>query len=123
MKSKVQSLKSKLSWENGRPARSSSSQMAFRFLMRAGLLLLTAVCGLLPSAQAQTIQFLNAAPSVYENGTNVSVVVTRTPASGVATVDYTTVDDSAVAGSDYQLTFGTLTFNDGESFQVITIPI
>src|SRR5947209_1921998 len=73
--------------------------------------------------QAQSIQFINAAPSVYEHGTNVSLVVTRTPASGLSTVDYTTVDDTAVAGSDYQFTSGTLTFNDGESFQIITIPI
>jgi len=75
------------------------------------------------TAGAQTIQFLNAAPSVYENGTNVAVIVTRTPASGVATIDYTTVDDTALAGADYQFTSGTLTFNDGESFQIITIPI
>src|SRR5947209_16887331 len=35
------------------------------------------------SCLAQSIQFLNANPSVYENGTNVSVIVTRTPATGL----------------------------------------
>src|SRR5438552_11667130 len=87
------------------------------------LLLLTTGHGLLTTARAQTIQFLNAAPSVYENGTNVSVVVTRTPATGVSTVDFTTVDGTALAALDYQPTLGTLTFNDGDSFQIITIPI
>ena len=53
-------------------------------------------------APAQTIEFLAAAPSVYENGTNVSVVVTRVPATGAASIDYTTVDGTATAGLDYQ---------------------
>src|ERR1051325_11675926 len=91
--------------------------------LRAALLLLAAGCGLLTTGPAQTIQFLNAAPSTYEDGTNVTIVVTRTPASGVATVDYTTIDDTATGGADYQFTAGTLVFNDGESFQVITVPI
>src|SRR4051794_11262350 len=90
-------------------------------ILYAFLLLL--VCGSISAARAQTIQFLNAAPSVYENGTNVSVVVTRIPATGVAAVEYTTLDGTAIAASDYQLTTGSLTFNDGESFQIITIPI
>src|SRR2546423_11959889 len=75
------------------------------------------------SASAQTIEFLNAAPSVYENGTNVSVVVTRVRATGAATVDFTTADGTATAGQDYQAVSGTLSFSDGETFKIITIPI
>src|SRR5438552_14623535 len=75
------------------------------------------------SASAQRIEFLNAAPSVYENGTNVSVVVTRVPATGAATVDFTTADGTATAGQDYQAVSGTLSFSDGETFKIITIPI
>ena len=39
------------------------------------------------------------------------------------TVDYTTVDDSAVAGQDYTLVSDTLTFNPGELSQTISIPL
>src|SRR5437762_9918292 len=93
-------------------ARGIRMAAAFRFFaLLSSLFLLLGEAASLP---AQTIQFLNAAPSVYENGTNVSVVVTRTPANGVATVEYTTLDGTAVAGSDYQLTTGSLTFNNGE---------
>src|SRR6266481_1276732 len=125
MKSKVQSPKSKVVSPNGQsPARRwLAGSRLLRFAVAVIVLgLWTSDFGLW-TCEAQTVQFLNAAPSVYENGTNVTVIVTRTPASGLATVDYTTVDDSALAGSDYQFTSGTLTFNDGESFQIITIPI
>src|SRR5216117_1185315 len=125
MKSKVQSPKSKVVSANGQSP--ALPWLAGSRLLRLAVALI--VFGLwtldfgLWTCEAQTIQFLNAAPSVYENGTNVAVIVTRTPASGVATVDYVTVDNTAVAGADYQITTGTLTFNDGDSFQIITIPI
>ena len=38
-------------------------------------------------------------------------------------VDFTTVDGTATAGSDYTLTNGTLTFNPGETSQEISVPI
>jgi uncharacterized delta-60 repeat protein len=89
----------------------------------SGLWLLVLLgCGA-AQASAQTIEFLAAAPSVYENGTNVSVVVTRVPATGDASVDYNTVDGTATAGLDYQSVSGTLDFADGETFKIITIPI
>ena len=40
---------------------------------------------------------------------------------GLFTVDYATADGSAQAGSDYQATSGTLTFNPGEDTQTFTI--
>ena len=38
-------------------------------------------------------------------------------------VDYTTVNGSAKAGTDYTAESGTLTFNDGEATRTLTIPI
>src|SRR5438552_16389347 len=98
MKSKVQSPKSKVVSPNGQSP--ALPWLAGSRLLRLAIALL--VFGLLTldfglwTCEAQTIQFLNAAPSVYENGTNVTVVVTRTPASGLATIDFTTVDHTAL---------------------------
>jgi glucose/arabinose dehydrogenase len=62
--------------------------------------------------------------SVNENGTTANITVVRTGGSdGVATLDYTTLDGSASAGSDYVAQSGTLTFADGVTSQVISIPI
>jgi hypothetical protein len=38
-------------------------------------------------------------------------------------VDYATVDGTALAGSDYQATNGTLTFAPGQATATITVPI
>jgi len=58
-------------------------------------------------------------------GTIVNVIVTRSGgSSGVASVDYATADDTAVAGSDYTSASGTLTWADGTSGnQTISITI
>ena len=76
---------------------------------------------------AQSIGFLPGAPSVYEaggaSGTNISIIVTRNPATNVATVDFQTGNGSAFFPTDYSPTNGTLTFAVGEVFKVITIPI
>jgi glucose/arabinose dehydrogenase len=62
--------------------------------------------------------------SVTEGVTTANITVLRTGGSaGVATLDYTTVDDTATAGSDYVARAGTLTFGDGVTSQVISIPI
>ncbi len=42
---------------------------------------------------------------------------------GVVSVDYETIDDSAVAGEDYRATSGTLVFSSGELEQDIAISI
>ena len=44
-------------------------------------------------------------------------------ASGPVTVDYTTADGSATAGSDYARTSGTLTFNPGATAKTISVPV
>lgn len=62
--------------------------------------------------------------TVGESGGAVSVSVVRTGGSaGVATVDYTTVDSTALAGQDYTFTRGTVTFADGETSKTVTVPI
>ena len=81
------------------------------------------------AAQAQVIDFLPVAPSVMEGGgtggTNVSVIVTLTPAltNGNASVGYYTSDLTATAGTDYYNTLGTLDFAPGQNFATITIPV
>jgi len=58
-------------------------------------------------------------------GAVINITVTRSGgSSGVASVDYATSDGTAVAGTDYSATSGTLTFADGVSGnQTISIPI
>ena len=62
--------------------------------------------------------------TVNEGAGSVTVAVVRTGGSdGVATIDYTTVDGTAVAGSDYTRVSGTLRFEAGETRKTVTIPI
>ncbi|MEN9573243.1 MAG: hypothetical protein RL514_1098 [Verrucomicrobiota bacterium] len=75
------------------------------------------------SARGQVVTFQTATSSVNENATTLSVVVTRTPAAGLASVSYATVDGSATAPLDYTATAGNLAFGIGEVVKVITIPI
>ena len=52
------------------------------------------------------------------------ITVTRTNGStGVVSVDYRTGDGTARAGQDYVATSGTLSFADGETVKVFTVPI
>jgi hypothetical protein len=51
------------------------------------------------------------------------VVTLSTPSSDSTTVDYTTRNGSATAGSDYQLTSGTLTIPAGQTTGTIVVPI
>ncbi|MFK0730324.1 MAG: Calx-beta domain-containing protein [Gloeotrichia echinulata GP01] len=60
-------------------------------------------------------------PEVNENAGNAIITVTRGNGVGTGTVDFTTVDGTAIAGSDYQATSGQLTFADGETSKTITI--
>ena len=93
----------------------------------AGLLGLVLLWLAAPAASAQTIEFLPGAPSVYENGgaagTNVTIIVTRAPATGNSSVNFSTVNGTATAGLDFIGTNFTVNFTNGESFQVISIPI
>ena len=56
--------------------------------------------------------------------TNAVFNVTLTPASGkTVTVNYTTADGTATAGSDYTAAGGTLTFNPGDTLQTVTVAV
>ncbi|MEO0836137.1 MAG: Calx-beta domain-containing protein, partial [Cyanobacteria bacterium J06642_3] len=61
---------------------------------------------------------------VNEADGTVDVVVTRTQGSdGVVSVDYSSANGTAIAGNDYQGQSGTLTFADGETSKIVSIPI
>ena len=77
-----------------------------------------------PIPPAGVLQFSGASYAVNEDGTSVVLTVLRTNGSyGDISVDYTTADDTATDGFDYQATIGTLLFADGETTQTITVPI
>jgi uncharacterized delta-60 repeat protein/uncharacterized repeat protein (TIGR01451 family) len=62
--------------------------------------------------------------SVSENAGFALITVVRTGGSvGVVTVDYTTVQNTAVAGIDYIETAGTLVFTNGQTVQTFSVPI
>lgn len=57
------------------------------------------------------------------NGDNAVLTVLRTGAiDQVVSVSYATSNDSALAGTDYTATSGTLTFNAGDTSKTITVP-
>ena len=64
------------------------------------------------------------APDVSEgDGTATITVERQNPMDRDVKVDYATVGDSAVAGTDYTSTSGTLTFAPGETTKTFTVPI
>ena len=71
-----------------------------------------------------TVGFAGSAFDVSETAGNTSVTVTLSAASGkTITVDYTTADGTAIAGSDYTATSGTLTFDAGQSSRAFNVPV
>jgi hypothetical protein len=59
-----------------------------------------------------------------ENSGTASVLVERTEGTdGTVTVRYATADDTAIAGTNYLAQAGTLTFQPGEIFKSISIPL
>ena len=73
---------------------------------------------------AGTLQFSNSGYTVAENGASVLVTVNRTGGSfGAVSVDFATSDGSAVAGSDYATTSGTLNFANGEISQNFSVNV
>ncbi|MEY2508152.1 MAG: hypothetical protein QOH01_2481 [Verrucomicrobiota bacterium] len=75
---------------------------------------------------ARTFQFSSSTYTVANSSgaVNVTVLFSRaTDPNGTFTVDFTTMDGSAVAGRDYTGTSGTLTFAPGETSKTITIQI
>ncbi len=68
------------------------------------------------------LQFSSQTFSASEDAGGVIVRINRVDgATGTATVDFATSDGTAVAGSDYPATTGTLTFNTGETSKSIFI--
>lgn len=67
--------------------------------------------------------YVDASATVPSPATVAVAVRLSNPPNGMATVDYTTVDGTAKAGSDYTAESGTLTFGPGVTKQTITIPL
>jgi outer membrane protein assembly factor BamB len=59
--------------------------------------------------------------SVVNGSGPVTFTITRTSTSGSLTVNWTTADDTATAGTDYVAASGTVTFADGQATQ--TVPV
>ncbi|MDH3816288.1 MAG: aggregation factor core protein MAFp3, isoform C, partial [Acidobacteriota bacterium] len=78
-----------------------------------------------PTPPAGSMQFDMAAYSVAENGTSATITVTRTGGDfGAASVNYTTSNGSATAGSDYTTAAGTIDFADGDAVaKTFNVPI
>jgi uncharacterized delta-60 repeat protein len=72
-----------------------------------------------------TVQFSASTYSVNESGASVQVMVQRVGGdTGAISVNYATVDGTAVAGADYTATSGTLTWADGDvTPKSFTVPI
>ncbi len=71
-----------------------------------------------------TVQFSQAASSGFESTTPLVISATLSAASSqVVTVQYATTNGTAIAGSDYAATSGTLTFSPGVTSQSINITI
>ncbi|QLE55097.1 Calx-beta domain-containing protein [Nostoc sp. TCL26-01] len=75
----------------------------------------------------QPIIKLSANQTIVEGLTNPQnagyTISLSNPSSQTITVQYTTANGTATAGSDYTATTGTLTFNPGDTSKVINIPI
>ncbi len=70
------------------------------------------------------VNFSAATASVLETATNVVLSVVRTGVTNsVVSVNYATTNGTALAGSDYTNTTGTVTFNAGETNKTISIPV
>ncbi len=70
------------------------------------------------------VQFGSAAYTVAESAPKATITVRRLPPTAAAvTVDYTTVDGSAHAGTDYTAASGTLTFAPGVVSRTFPVPI
>jgi VCBS repeat-containing protein len=91
-------------------------------LRRTVLAAAVTVCG--PAFGATFLSFSASTYSVRENGSNAVISVLRAGnPHAKATVNYTTSNGTATAGSDYVATSGTLTFNSGQRLKTFSVPI
>ena len=73
---------------------------------------------------AGIISLASSVVSVNEAAGSVTLSVVRNQgSSGVVTVDYRTVDVTAIAGADYSARSGTLTFANGQTSAQVVVPI
>ena len=73
---------------------------------------------------AGELAFNSAAYTIVENGASVTLTVARSGGSaGAISVSYAAVDGTAIAGSDYTATSGTLNFADGDMSESFTVAI
>ncbi|HET6655994.1 MAG TPA: S8 family serine peptidase [Gammaproteobacteria bacterium] len=81
-------------------------------------------CYALPGADQVSFTRTSTEIDEAEDAGVVTLSVTRSGTAGAASVDYATGDDSAVAGTNYASTSGTLNWVDGDNTtKTITIPI
>lgn len=71
----------------------------------------------------QVLALSSASYSAGEAGPAVAVVTRSGGTAGTVTVDYSTADGTALAGSDYTATFGTITFAAGETSKALSVPM
>jgi hypothetical protein len=60
-------------------------------------------------------------PSIVNGSGPATFTITRTNTSGSLTVNWTTADDTAVAGTDYTASTGTFTFAPGQATQTVQV--
>jgi hypothetical protein len=71
-----------------------------------------------------SVQFGAPMYAISEDGGSASITVTRTEGSvGTVTVDFATANGSAMAGTDFTASSGTLTFGPGVTSRTIAVPI
>jgi len=76
------------------------------------------------TAAAGNVQFNVSSVQVIEDlGLLTLTVVRKGGSAGSLSIDYATIDGTAIAGQDYTATSGTLNFNNGETSKSIQIPI
>jgi hypothetical protein len=83
----------------------------------------TAVLVITDNDLAGTLTFKQTAFTVSEAASTATITVTRNASAGAVTVDYATSDNTAVAGSDYTATSGTLSFAPGQTTRTFTVPV
>lgn len=69
------------------------------------------------------LQFISDTNNGFEGSSAVVTVERVGFITGTSTIQYSTVNGTAVAGTDYVATTGTLTFNPGDSLKSFTVPL
>jgi uncharacterized delta-60 repeat protein len=84
----------------------------------------TATVTIVETDQPGTLAFSAASYSVAQNGGSITITVTRANGSaGPVGINYATSNGTAVAGTDYTATSGTLNFAAGETSKTFSVPI